>query len=151
MQGIIFIGLQGSGKSTFFLQQFYKTHLRLNMDMLRTRHREKLLFEACLAAKQPVVIDNTNPTIAERVRYIPAFKAHHFEVLGYYFNLPFADCLARNKLRTGKECVPEVAIKAVAKQLQLPSLNEGFDKLYQVQWQQEQFMISEWGDADEIR
>lgn len=50
-----------------------------------------------------------------------------------------------------KCCVPEVAIKAVAKQLQLPSLNEGFDKLYQVQWQQEQFMISEWGDADEIR
>jgi predicted kinase len=64
MNGIIFIGLQGSGKSTFFLQQFYKTHIRLSMDMLRTRYREKLLFQACLTAKQPVVMDNTKPPAA---------------------------------------------------------------------------------------
>lgn len=137
------MGLQGSGKSTFFLQQFYKTHLRLSMDMLRTRHREKLLFEACLAAKQPIVIDNTNPTPAERARYIPAFKAHQFAVIGYYFDAPFAECLARNALRTGKEFVPEAGLKSVAKQLQVPSLAEGFDQLYRVQLQQEQFMISE--------
>ncbi|HPY41727.1 MAG TPA: ATP-binding protein [Thiolinea sp.] len=147
MNGILFIGLQGSGKSTFFLQQFYKTHLRLSMDMLRTRHREKLLFEACLAAKQPVVIDNTNPTKADRARYICAFRAHQFEVIAYYFDVPFADCVAHNALRTGKECVPEVGIKSVAKQLQLPTLDEGFDAIYRVQIQNQQFIISVFGES----
>lgn len=143
MQGLIFIGLQASGKSTFFLQHFYKTHLRLSMDMLRTRHREKLLFEACLSAKQPLVIDNTNPTQADRARYIPAFKAHQFEVMGYYFDVPFAECLERNALRTGNELIPEAGLKTVAKQMQLPSLEEGFERLYRVQLQQNQFVISD--------
>ena len=66
MNGIIFMGLQASGKSSFYLQNFYKTHIRLNLDMLKTRHREDILFEACLVAKQPLVIDNTNPTIDDR-------------------------------------------------------------------------------------
>jgi predicted kinase len=147
MNGLIFIGLQGSGKSTFFLQQFYKTHIRLSMDMLRTRHREKLLFEACLAAKQPVVMDNTNPTKADRARYMPAFKAHQFEVIAYYFDMPFAECVARNDLRAGKERVSEIGIKSVAKQLQWPSFEEGFDRIYRVQLQQEQFIISDWKQA----
>lgn len=45
MQLIIFIGVQASGKSTFYQQQFYSTHLRLNLDMLKIRHRENQLFE----------------------------------------------------------------------------------------------------------
>ena len=44
MQLIVFIGLQGSGKSTFFGRRFAETHLRLNMDMLKTRHREECCF-----------------------------------------------------------------------------------------------------------
>ena len=143
MQGIIFIGLQASGKSTFFLQHFYKTHLRLSMDMLRTRHREKLLFEAYLSAKQPVVIDNTNPTQTDRARYISAFKAHQFEVIGYDFDVPFAECLERNALRIGKELIPEAGLKTVAKQMQLPSLEEGFNRIYRVQLQQNQFVIGD--------
>ena len=58
MKGVIFIGLQASGKSTFFLQRFFTTHIRLNMDMLKTRNRETILLKACIEAKQPVVIDN---------------------------------------------------------------------------------------------
>lgn len=52
MQGVIFIGLQASGKYTFYAARFAKTHLRLNLDMLKTRHREKILFSVCLQAKQ---------------------------------------------------------------------------------------------------
>lgn len=83
MELIILIGLQGSGKSTFSAQRFTDTHIRLNLDMLKTRHREHLLFEACLAAKQPMVIDNTNPTPEDRARYmtpnpISSFPKHVF-------------------------------------------------------------------------
>ena len=93
MKSVIFIGLQGSGKSSFYFSQLANTHLRLNMDMLKTRHREKLLFEACLASKTPTVIDNTNPTRDGRAGYIDAFKAHKFQVTGYFFQSRLADCM----------------------------------------------------------
>ena len=65
-EAIIFIGLQASGKSSFYHAKFSHSHMRLNLDMLRTRNREKILLEACLRAKQSFVIDNTNSTLTER-------------------------------------------------------------------------------------
>ncbi len=85
MQLIIFIGVQASGKSTFYKQHFYNTHLRLNLDMLKTRHRENMLFEACLASKTKMVIDNTNPTKEDRVRYMQRAKDTGFKIVAYYF------------------------------------------------------------------
>jgi len=76
VQLVLFIGVQASGKSTFYQQRFADTHVRINLDMLKTRHRERLLFEVCFAAQQPVVIDNTNPMPVDRARYIrPALAA----------------------------------------------------------------------------
>ena len=37
MQVVILIGIQGSGKSTFCRKRFFDTHVRINLDMLRTR------------------------------------------------------------------------------------------------------------------
>jgi len=65
---ILLIGLQGSGKSTFYRERFFATHFRINLDMLRTRRRETLLLDACLAGGIPFVVDNTSPTIAARAR-----------------------------------------------------------------------------------
>ncbi len=146
MNGIILIGLQASGKSSFFLSQFYKTHLRLSLDMLKTRNREKILFNACLEGKQPVVIDNTNPTVKDRQWYINVFKEHKFEVHGYYFESRIEDCLKRNELRTGKERIPDIGIKGTYNKLQLPKLSEGFDKLYYVTMGKDGFKIAEWND-----
>jgi predicted kinase len=59
MEAVIFIGIQGSGKSSFFRERFFDSHVRINLDMLRTRRREELLVSACLQGGQPFVIDNT--------------------------------------------------------------------------------------------
>lgn len=149
MNGIIFIGLQGSGKSSFYLEKFYKTHIRLSMDMLKTRYRENLMLHACLAGKQPCVIDNTNPTKEEREKYIVEFKQHKFEVEGYFFDTPLQECIARNGLRTGKERIPDIGIKGTYKKLQLPSYSEGFNKLYRVSSTKNECIISEWR-SDEV-
>ena len=146
MNAIIFIGLQASGKSSFYLQNFYKTHVRLNMDMLKTRNREKILFEACLVAKQPLVIDNTNPTPEERKKYLERLKENRFEIIGYYFQSNIEQCLARNKQRVGKEQIPEIGIKGTYKKLQLPNYTEGFDQLYYVKAQSGKFTIEDWKD-----
>nr|WP_229638612.1 ATP-binding protein [Waterburya agarophytonicola] len=84
MEAVIFVGLQASGKSSFYREKFANSHIRLNLDMLKTRHREKLLFDACLQAKQSMVVDNTNPTKSDRAKYILPAKQHKFKITGYY-------------------------------------------------------------------
>ena len=48
MEAVIFVGLQGAGKSTFYKERFLDTHPRLSLDMLKTRHREKRFLMACV-------------------------------------------------------------------------------------------------------
>jgi predicted kinase len=145
MEAVIFIGIQAVGKSSFFQARFFRTHIRLNLDMLRTRHREGLLFHACLEAKQPFVIDNTNPTAAERARYIQPARAAHFCVIGYFFESTLADALRRNAERPAPEQVPEVGIRAAYNKLQPPRLAEGFDRLYRVRIDEAgTFLVVEW-------
>ena len=129
MEAIIFVGIPASGKSTFYLQRFFETHIRINLDMLRTRHWEQTLIEACIAAKQPFVVDNTNVTREERARYIPQAKAAGFRVVGYYFQSNLRDCLERNRGRAPSRVVPEKGIAARHHRLQEPALDEGFDQL----------------------
>jgi predicted kinase len=147
MQAVIFIGIQAAGKSTFFKERFFDTHIRINLDMLKTRHREKLLLEACLQAKQSFVVDNTNPTVEDRQRYINPAKAAGFEVIGYYFASPISGALQRNRHREEKQRIPDGGIRATYRKLQIPAYTEGFDRLYYVKTDsQDQFVILEWQD-----
>lgn len=151
MELAIFIGLQASGKSTFYKQQFYNTHIRLNLDMLRTRHRENILMLACLGTKQSFVIDNTNPTPESRANYIPLARSHQFQVTGYFFRSTVQESLARNAQRPTKERVPEIAILATHKKLVLPTYAEGFDRLYYVRMGRTgDFSVEAWGEVNEV-
>jgi predicted kinase len=53
MEAILFTGIPASGKSTFYKERFFATHVRINLDMLKTRKREILILQACLAANSP--------------------------------------------------------------------------------------------------
>ncbi|WP_088239943.1 ATP-binding protein [Calothrix rhizosoleniae] len=130
MEAIIFIGIQSAGKSSCYRQYFLDTHIRINLDMLKTRHREKIIFQACLEAKQGFVVDNTNPTIEDRSRYIQPAKAKGFRVLAYYFQSSLAECKQRNNQRPHKQVVPMVGLLATHKKLVFPDLKEGFDDIY---------------------
>lgn len=147
MELIVLIGIQGSGKSTFCNERFRDTHVRINMDMLRTRHREMLLFSACLEAKQPVVIDNTNPTRKERLRYIELAKAKGFRVVGYYFAANLEACKTRNAQRPAERQVPLPGLLGTYTRLELPARNEGWDSIYYVRPQPDMtFEVQEWHD-----
>jgi predicted kinase len=102
VEAAIFVGIQASGKSSFYRKQFFDTHLRINLDMLKTRHRERILLRACIEAKQPFVVDNTNPTIEERARYIEIARSGGFRVVGYYFRSPPKEALTRNARLDGQ-------------------------------------------------
>jgi predicted kinase len=150
MQAIIFIGIQATGKSTFFKEKFFDTHLRINLDMLKTRHRERTLLKACFESGHDFVVDNTNPSAEERKRYIVPAKAAHFEVVGYYFESKITDALQRNRKRSERQRIPDKGILSAYHKLQIPSLTEGFDKLYYVMMDSRgSFTVEEW--SDEIR
>lgn len=129
---VIFSGVQASGKSTFYRERFFETHVRISMDMLRTRNRESLLLNACIRAKQPFVVDNTNPLAADRARYIQPARAAGFLVTGYVFRSTPAAAIARNRQRTGRAAIPIPGILGTYKRMEEPSLAEGFDVLYSV-------------------
>ena len=40
MEAVVLCGVQGSGKTTLFRDRFLATHVRVSMDLLRTRARE---------------------------------------------------------------------------------------------------------------
>ena len=147
MEAVIFIGIQATGKSSFYLEQFWRTHVRLNMDMLRTRHREGLLLRACVEGKQPFVVDNTNPSASERARYIMPARSAGFRIAGYYFCSSVAEALKRNALRADGERIPVRGIFGTHKRLQLPAYSEGFDELFYVTLNADgRFKVEEWSD-----
>lgn len=143
---ILFTGMQATGKSEFYKRYFYKTHIRINLDMLKTRNREQILIEACFAAKQPFVVDNMNLTTAERRHYIEGAKDHDFEVVGYYFKSAIQEAISRNEQREGKEKVPLPALRGSHAKLVLPLMAEGYDKLFYVYIKDNDFIIEEYKD-----
>lgn len=145
MEAIIFIGIQATGKSTFYKENFFGTHVRINLDMLKTRHREKMLFETCLRMKQSFVIDNTNPARNDRSKYINPAKKSGFYVTGYYFRSDISSALQRNSMRYENERIPEKGLKGTYSRLELPSYNEGFDELFYVTTSgDKKFKIMKW-------
>jgi predicted kinase len=136
LECVILIGLQASGKSTFFRERFAPTHDHISKDLLR-RHRqparrEQDLLRASLSAGRSVVVDNTHATAASRAAVIAIARASGARVTGYYFETESADALRRNRLRQGPARVPDVAILATRKRLEPPSVEEGFDELWTV-------------------
>jgi len=147
VEAVVFVGLQGAGKSTFYKERFFGTHVRVNLDMLKTRHREKRVVQACIDTGQPFVVDNTNPTRAERAVYVRAAKDAGFRVSGYYLQSRVEDCKRRNGLRPLDQQVPLKGILGTAGRMELPTRDEGFDALYYVRIDDTgAFVVEEWSD-----
>jgi AAA domain-containing protein len=145
MTAIILIGIPASGKSTFYRQRFFFTHVRISLDMLKTRHRERLFVDFCLAARQPFVVDNTNAGAKERARFIGRAHAAGFRVVGYYLGTTVEEAQERNRQRHGRGRIPDKGVAGVAGRLELPGLGEGFDELWYVRMDGEGgFVVEEW-------
>lgn len=141
MQVIIFIGIQGSGKSTFYKERFFNTHIRIGLDLLKTRHRESLFIQTCYNSLMRFAIDNTNPTTFDRARYLKNAKQNKYLVSGYFFDTTLEDALLRNSFRKGKEFIPEKGIRATMKKLIIPKMCEGFDELFKVTIKNNIFLV----------
>jgi predicted kinase len=139
MQLIIFIGLQASGKSTFYQTALAPSgnYVYVSKDRLRNNahpgQRQAQLIEEALGAGRSVVVDNTNPTKADRAELIALGRRFGAEVIGYCFESSVGGSLERNRQRTGRARVPDKAVYITAHRLTWPSYDEGFDVIYRVQ------------------
>ena len=145
MEVILLIGIQASGKSTFYKEKFFNSHIRISNDLLKTKNREKLLLEYCIKTQMSFVVDNTNSTREIRKKYIDIAKEASIPVIGYYFKSDLIQSLERNEKRLKKEIVPKSGILSTYKKLEIPQLDEGFTKLYYVE-NKNDFIIKEWED-----
>ncbi|OKJ99052.1 kinase [Amycolatopsis sp. CB00013] len=133
---VILIGLQASGKSTFFRRVFADTHVHLSKDHFpnakqRQRRQLRMLAEA-LEEGRSVVVDNTNPSPEEWTPLIEVARRHGARVSGYWFPPDLEGSQERNARRSGKTRVPDVGLYATLKRLRRPSAEDGFDELYTV-------------------
>lgn len=146
---ILVAGVQGSGKTKYVLSKFCD-QLRLNTDEIRYAHKrmtahgknwtqldynpeleeifreyEQKLLRFHLRQGQKIVVDNTNVTCERRRSYIDIAKSLNKTIGIVFLNTPLHQCLAYNKKRDN--AIPESIVKKFHKQIELPTLEEGFD------------------------
>jgi len=87
------------------------------------------MLRAALGARQSVVVDNTNVTVADRAAIIAIAREFDAWITGVYIDASVREAMARNEGRQGRAKVPKVAIFTAAKRLVPPVKEEGFDEL----------------------
>lgn len=147
----IMTGIQASGKSTF-CKSYLSGYDRINLDTLHTRNKENIAMDEAFLAKRDMVIDNTNPTVQDREKYIRKAKENKYQVVGYFMQSKLQECIARNDQREGKAKVPAKAVAATSNRLEMPSYQEGFDALYFVRLTESGVLVEPWkvGSKDEF-
>jgi predicted kinase len=130
---VVFVGLQGAGKTTCYRCCFAGTHEHVSKDSWpNARHRQRRqlrLIDQALGAGRSAVVDNTNPALEDRLPLVAAARTHDAVAVAVWLPASVGECLARNLRRQGRARVPEVAIFSTARRLRPPSIQEGFDRV----------------------
>jgi predicted kinase len=130
---IVFVGLPGSGKTTYYRAHFAATHAHVSKDLwpnaARRDDRQAREIDAALGGGKSVVVDNTNPSRNVRAPLVALGRRHGARIVAVYFETEVRTAIMRNRLREGRERVPNVAIFTTKKKLVPPALDEGFDEV----------------------
>ncbi|WP_191873927.1 ATP-binding protein [Streptomyces filipinensis] len=135
----VLVGLQASGKSTFYAQCLSDRYALVSKDLFprgarNKQVRQQRLVAEHLAAERPVAVDNTNPSPQEWAPLIEVAHIHGATVTAYWFPPDVAGSLRRNAVREGRERVPDVGVLATLKRLRKPSRSDGFDGVREVRF-----------------
>ena len=130
---MIFIGSPGAGKSTFW-SNYCKNYARVNNDELKTAAKCQKVMREALQAGKSVVIDNTNPKRETRALYTKIAKEFKLPVRAVFFDISKEVAMHNNMQRQVNTTrqhfskkVPGIAIHTYYKNMQPPTLDEGFE------------------------
>jgi len=128
MEIVVLVGIPGSGKTTIAKNSF-PNHKRINLDTVHTRSKEDEEIANSFSNGKDLIIDNTNTTKKSRSKYVQMAKLFGVPIRAVYVKCPVDIALKRNASRTGKERVPDSAVRFYNKIIQPPTVEEGFDSV----------------------
>ncbi|MGY1855714.1 AAA family ATPase [Modestobacter sp. SYSU DS0290] len=127
---VVLVGLQGAGKSSWVAEHLADSHEVVSKDhwpkARRREARQQRVVAELLAAGRSVVVDNTNPSPAERAPLVALARAAGVPARAVYLDTPLEACLARNDARAGTARVPLVGVFDTRRRLAPPTREEGF-------------------------
>ncbi|MBA8976348.1 MULTISPECIES: AAA family ATPase [Streptomyces] len=135
----VLVGLQASGKSTFYEQCLAGRYAPVGKDRMprsarRKQDRQMRLVHEALGAGRSVAVDNTNPSPEEWRPLVAAAHACGATVTAYWFPPDLPGSLERNALREGRHRVPDIGLRATVRRLRRPTRADGFDAVHEVRF-----------------
>ncbi|MFV2176698.1 AAA family ATPase [Actinomadura sp. LOL_016] len=132
----VLVGLQASGKTTFYRARLAGTHVHVSKDLFpkarRRQARQMRLVAEALEAGRDVAVDNTNPSPDEWAPLVEVGRRSGARTVAYWFPPDVALTMRRNALRPAEIRVPDVGVYATLKRLRRPGPADGFDELWTV-------------------
>lgn len=97
-----------------------------------------------------MVVDNTNPSVEVRARYINIAKELDVPVRCFYLTTDKETCMHNNFQRKANtirkhlsKAVPSIAIHSFFKNMVKPSLSEGFESIKELEFEPDTFQSAE--------
>ncbi|OWK15567.1 hypothetical protein Celaphus_00004751 [Cervus elaphus hippelaphus] len=106
---VIAVGFPGAGKSTFLREHLVSAgYVHVNRDTLGSWQRCVTACEAALKQRKPVVIDNTNPDVQSRARYIKCARDAGVPCRCFLFSATVEQARHNNRVSERPELPPAV-------------------------------------------
>ena len=128
----MFVGRPASGKSTL-RDRYFTPHnyTAVNRDTLGTKEKCVKVANEAIKGGKSVVVDNTNPSKADRKLYIDLATKAGIPARCMYFNVDITlahhlNMFRQNQSQGERRRVPEVAYRTYEKNFEKPDSSEGF-------------------------
>ncbi|OBT63746.1 hypothetical protein VE03_06201 [Pseudogymnoascus sp. 23342-1-I1] len=133
---IVFVGLPGAGKTTFFNIALNFGVIRLNRHDLGTMENCMEKAEHCLEGGFGIVIDDCNLDKSSRATWIDMASRLNVPVLAAEFTTPSDLCLHNDSTGPkGRQIFPRTKFRELEKQLEAPTIEEGFSEIVKVDFE----------------
>lgn len=133
---IIMVGFPASGKTSFVKDNLEPMgFIRINMDTLKTPKKCLSVCEESMKQKKNVVIDNTNPDVDTRKKYLDLAKKYKYEskalIMTSNKDLSIHNMHYRS-LKLDLKPIPALVYNIYTKKYVKPTCEEGFKEIHEI-------------------